>query len=320
MIEVRDLTKKYGSKLALDAVSFSVRDGEVLGLLGPNGAGKSTTMNIMTGNLSATAGSVSIGGHDILEEPIAAKKLLGYLPELPPLYPDMTVDEYLNFVYGLKKCRLPKLIHLAEVCGAAKIEDVRGRVIKNLSKGYRQRIGLAQALIGAPEVLILDEPTVGLDPKQMLEIRTLIRSLGKKHTVILSSHILSEVQAVCDRVVVIHRGTLIADDTPESLSRKLGGNHLRVTVEAQPEAVYAAFMNIPGVKRAAEVPCRDAGCTCLEVESTDGADLRRAISACVQENRWPLLELTGTEMSLENIFLKLTGDEETRESGRGGQA
>ena len=309
MIEVKNLTKKYGSKTALSDVSFTVQDGEVLGLLGPNGAGKSTTMNIMTGNLSATEGSVSIGGRDILEEPVAAKKQLGYLPEIPPLYPDMTVEEYLGFVYGLKKCRLPKRAHLAEVCGAAKITEVRHRVIKNLSKGYRQRIGLAQALIGAPEVLILDEPTAGLDPRQMLEIRTLIRSLGKKHTVILSSHILSEVQAVCDRVVVIHQGKLIADDTPENLGRRLGGNHLRVTLEAQEAEALNILAKLPGVKRVTPVPCRDENCVSLEVESAESEDLRRALSGCAAQHGWPLLELTAAELSLESIFLKLTGEE-----------
>ncbi len=312
MIEVRNLTKRYGNKLALSDVSFTVEDGEVLGLLGPNGAGKSTTMNIMTGNLSATGGSVSIGGHDILEEPIAAKKQLGYLPELPPLYPDMTVEEYLRFVYGLKRCRLPRAKHLEEVCEAAQIGDVRRRVIKNLSKGYRQRIGVAQALIGAPEVLILDEPTVGLDPRQMMEIRTLIRGLGKKHTVILSSHILSEVQAVCDRVVVINRGKLIADDTPEHLSRRLGGNHLRLVVEASEEEVRQSLNAIPGVKKVEIIPWSEEGCVCAEVESLEAADLRRAVSGCAAAKGWPLLELGAAEMSLENIFLQLTGEGEEK--------
>ena len=307
MIEVKELTKKYGSKLALDSVSFTVEDGQVLGLLGPNGAGKSTTMNIMTGNLSATSGSVTIGGYDILEEPVKAKKQLGYLPELPPLYPDMTVDEYLRFVYGLKKCRLPKKEHLDEVCEAAEITDVRRRVIKNLSKGYRQRIGVAQALVGTPDVLILDEPTVGLDPRQMLEIRSLIRSLGKKHTVILSSHILSEVQAVCDRVVVIHRGKLIADDTPENLSRKLGGNHLRMTVEGGEEEVRSVLSGVKGVRALEFLPCRENGCVTLEAEAEEGADLRRTLSGCAAEQGWPLLELTASELSLEHIFLQLTG-------------
>ena len=315
MIEVKNLSKKYGGKQALKDVSFTVQDGEILGLLGPNGAGKSTTMNILTGNLSATSGSASIGGYDILEEPIRAKKKLGYLPEIPPLYPDMTVEEYLHFVYGLKKCREPKRAHLMEICAMTRLQEVQGRVIKNLSKGYRQRVGLAQALIGSPEVLILDEPTVGLDPGQMIEIRTLIRSLGKKHTVIFSSHILSEVQAVCDRVVVINKGVIAADDTPENLSRKLGGNHLRLTAEGPEREIFAAVRTLPDVKSVQVLPCEEEGCASFEVAAEEGRDLRRAISRCLMEKGWPVLELAGTEMSLENIFLKLTGEEPEEKGG-----
>lgn len=213
MIEVKNLTKNYGDKRAVDNISFTANDGEILGFLGPNGAGKSTTMNILTGYISSTSGSALINGVDILEDPIKAKSNIGYLPELPPLYLDMTVKSYLNFIFDLKKCKLPRKSHLTDICELCKITDVKERIIKHLSKGFKQRVGLAQALIGNPPVLILDEPTVGLDPKQMVEIRTLIKKLGKNHTVILSSHILSEIQAVCDRVVIINKGEIAADDT-----------------------------------------------------------------------------------------------------------
>ena len=225
MIEVKNLTKSYGDKKAINGISFTVEDGEILGFLGPNGAGKSTTMNILTGYISSTSGSAIINGVDIFEEPLKAKKNIGYLPEIPPLYIDMTVKDYLNFVYDLKKCKLPRKAHLKDVCELVQITDVYERIIKNLSKGYKQRVGLAQALIGNPPVLILDEPTVGLDPKQIIEIRTLIKKLGKKHTVILSSHILSEIQAVCDRVIIINKGKVAAEDTIDNLSKTVSGDH-----------------------------------------------------------------------------------------------
>ena len=221
MIDVQNLTKNYGTHCAVDHISFHVNEGEILGFLGPNGAGKSTTMNMLTGYLSSTDGAVKIGGYDILEDPNAAKANIGYLPEQPPLYMDMTVREYLNFMYELKKCTLPRAQHIAEICKIMKIDHVYGRLIKNLSKGYRQRVGIAAALLGTPKVIILDEPTVGLDPAQMIEIRSLIRDLGKTHTVILSSHILSEVQSVCDRVLIIAHGRLVAQGTPEELAAEL---------------------------------------------------------------------------------------------------
>ena len=219
MIKISHLVKNYGSFCAVDDISFEVERGEVVGFLGPNGAGKSTTMNIVTGYLSSTSGSVTIGGVDILDDPLNAKRLIGYLPEQPPLYPDMTVDEYLSFCYDLKGCTLNKQKHIEEVCSVVKIGDVRRRLIKNLSKGYRQRVGIAQALIGNPPVIIFDEPTIGLDPKQIIEIRNLIRTLGKEHTVILSTHILQEVQAVCDRIVIINKGKIVADALTENISR-----------------------------------------------------------------------------------------------------
>ena len=232
MIEVENLTKKYGSHVAVDNLSFRVERGMIYGFLGPNGAGKSTTMNMMTGYIAATSGTVKINGYDILKNPEQAKKSIGYLPELPPVYPDMTVYEYLRFVAELKKVKKnERQAQIEDVMKQTQIEDVKGRLIKNLSKGYKQRVGLAQAIIGYPEVIILDEPTVGLDPKQIIEIRELIRELAKKHTIILSSHILSEVSAVCDHIMIISKGKLVASDTPEGLMTLLkGGRKMKLSV------------------------------------------------------------------------------------------
>ena len=219
MIEISGLTKRYGKKTVLDHISFSVNEGEILGFLGPNGAGKSTTMNILAGYISCNEGSAKIGGVDILENPIQAKKKIGYLPEIPPLYPEMTVREYLKFVYELKNCKLNRDRHLSEIVAVTRLDDVYDRAIHNLSKGFRQRVGIAQALIGNPQVLIFDEPTIGLDPKQIIEIRKLIKALGKDHTILISSHILAEVQTVCDRVVILHEGKVVANDKTEDLSK-----------------------------------------------------------------------------------------------------
>lgn len=224
MIKIEHLVKNYGNLCAVDDVSFAIERGEIVGLLGPNGAGKSTMMNILTGYLSSTSGDVEIDGHNVLDEPLETKKLVGYLPEQPPLYPDMTVEEYLNFTYDLKGCTLNREKHLKEICEVVKIGDVFGRLIGHLSKGYRQRVGIAQALVGNPEVIIFDEPTVGLDPKQIIEIRNLIRTLGKSHTVILSTHILQEVQAVCDRILIINKGKLVADELTENITRAVQSN------------------------------------------------------------------------------------------------
>ena len=307
MIEVRELVKNYGSKRVLDHVSFDVNEGEILGLLGLNGAGKSTTMNIMTGNLSSTEGTVRLNGHEILEEPLQAKKELGYLPETPPLYPDMTVKEYLKFVYRLKKCRLPYEEHIQAVCRATYITDVYDRVIKNLSKGYKQRIGIAQALVGEPRILILDEPTSGLDPEQMIEIRNLIKKLGKKHTVIFSSQILSEVQAVCDRVAVIKEGKVLADDTPEHLEEKLAGKQLRICVIGPEKEVSQALKKIPGVLEISNIRCQENGSCAFDVKVEDEYDVRRQIAAYMKQSPWLLTEITVQHLSLEDIFLKLTG-------------
>ena len=307
MIEVKGLSKRYGSHVAVDNVSFTVNDGEILGFLGPNGAGKSTTMNIVTGYLSATSGSVSIDGYDILESPNEAKMRIGYLPEIPPLYPDMTVMEYLNFIYGLKKCKFPKAPHLQEICRLVKIDNVSNRLIKNLSKGYKQRVGIAQALIGNPDVLILDEPTVGLDPKQIIEIRSLITELGKNHTVILSSHILTEIQAVCERIIVINNGRLVADDTPENLSKTLSSDHTLTFRVAGPKTeVLKLISTVKGVKSVTCVVQREQGANDFLVEPDGTTDIRHAVFTRLADRKWPLLMAKSNEMSLEQIFLRLT--------------
>ncbi len=307
MIEVKNLTKRYGTHCAVNNISFAVGEGEILGFLGPNGAGKSTTMNILTGYLSATEGSVSINGHDILEEPNAAKANIGYLPEIPPLYLDMTVREYLDFIYDLKKCALPRAKHIAEICKVMKIEDVYGRLIKNLSKGYRQRIGMAQALIGNPPVLILDEPTVGLDPKQIIEIRSLIKTLGKHHTVILSSHILSEIEAVCDRIIIINKGELVADDTAENLSTQFSNDRrLLVRIAGPLGEVTDLIRGIAGVTSVANGGSKEAGTVDLFIETTPDTDIRRDLFERLAQRGWPLLNSKSQAMSLEDIFINLT--------------
>ncbi|MBR1738830.1 MAG: ATP-binding cassette domain-containing protein [Ruminococcus sp.] len=306
MIEVKDLSKHFGDKKAVNNVSFRAEDGEILGFLGPNGAGKSTTMNILTGYISCTSGKALVDGIDILENPIKAKQKIGYLPEIPPLYVDMTVKEYLYFIYDLKRCKLPKISHLKDICSLVKIDHVYNRLIKNLSKGYRQRVGLAQALVGNPKVLILDEPTVGLDPKQIIEIRTLIRKLGRNHTVILSSHILSEVQAVCDRIVVINEGRVVANDTEENLSHKLAGaNRLTVKIDGEKEAVLRALRGLEGVQKVTCDTERKSVCD-YRIEADEEKDIRYDLFELIADNGWTMLELRGSEMSLEDIFLKLT--------------
>lgn len=307
MIEVKNLSKHFGDKKAVDGISFTAEDGEILGFLGPNGAGKSTTMNILTGYISSTDGVALIDGVDILENPIKAKQKIGYLPEQPPLYMDMTVKEYLSFVYDLKKCKLPRNTHLKDICNLVKIENVYNRVIKNLSKGYKQRVGLAQALVGNPNVLILDEPTVGLDPNQIIEIRTLIKRLGKNHTVILSSHILSEVQAVCDKIVVINQGKIVADDTEENLSKNLvNNNKISVKIDGPSDEVEKVISSIVGVK-SVSMTSKETDEFCeFSIESEEGADIRRELFRRISERSWYIMELKTSDMSLEDIFLRLT--------------
>lgn len=314
MIEVKNLTKHYGSKIALSDVSFSVKEGEILGFLGPNGAGKSTAMNIITGYLSATNGTVTIDGNDILEDPIKAKRKLGFLPEQPPLYMDMTVKEYLNFVYDLKKCKIPRQSHLSDICKIIKITGVYDRMIRNLSKGYKQRVGIAQALIGNPEVLILDEPTVGLDPNQIVEIRNLIKKLGKRHTVILSSHILPEVQAVCDRVVVISGGKIVADDTPDNLAKNLTDfSRYNVRIEGDNKnGIKNMLTSIPNMHSVTLLGERDKNTYefTIEADESKGTDIRRSVAAAAAEQGYLILGMQSADMSLEDVFHKLTNDEQ----------
>ena len=313
MIEVNNLSKKYGSHIAVRNVSFTVNDGEILGFLGLNGAGKSTIMNIMTGYISMTEGSVKINGYDILLNPIEAKRHIGYLPELPPLYPDMTVKEYLHFMYDLKKVKLPKAPHIEEICRLVKIDDVYGRLIKNLSKGYRQRVGIAQALLGNPDVIILDEPTVGLDPRQIIEIRNLIHHLGRNHTVIVSSHILSEIQSVCDRIIVINNGSVIADGAPDTLSRSIAGSDvltLRLGGDTSSIKVNAVKLN-GNIKGVSDVAClgsfeKDTNDYSIFVE--DGADVRNTVITRLSEQGYTVLTLSEAELDLEQLFLRLTSD------------
>ena len=307
MIEVKNLTKRYGSHTAVNNISFEVKEGEILGFLGPNGAGKSTTMNILTGYLSSTSGTVKINGFDVLEDPQSAKASIGYLPEHPPLYLDMTVREYLNFMYDLKKCKLPREPHIAEICRLMKITDVYGRLIKNLSKGYRQRVGFAQALIGNPPVLILDEPTVGLDPNQIIEIRSLIKKLGKKHTVILSSHILPEIQAVCDRIVIISKGEIVADDTAAALSERYSDDHSLQVRVAGPEAeVKTLLEKVSGVERVSVLGEKERGTVDFAIYPKEGADVRRDMFERLAARNWPIFSLQSMQMTLEDIFITLT--------------
>ena len=310
MIRVENLVKSYGgTAYALDDVSFEIGEGEIVGLLGANGAGKSTTMNILTGYLSATSGRAEIAGLDILENPTEAKKLIGYLPEQPPVYPDMTVDEYLRFVYELKGCTLPRKEHLEEIMEVVKIREVRSRLIRNLSKGYRQRVGIAQALIGDPKVIIFDEPTVGLDPKQILEVRNLIRRLGKKHTVILSTHILAEVQAVCERIIIINHGRIIANARTDELTRAIESSAIYEYVIAGPSKdVAAALREVPGVSGVSSAPGREADAAAYHVETVKGADVRRSVFRVCAQHNWPILGLSTVGNDLESIFIRLVDD------------
>lgn len=320
MIKIQHLTKNYGSNLAVDDISFDVKSGETVGLLGPNGAGKSTTMNILTGYLSATAGAVSINGIDILNDPIGAKRLIGYLPEQPPVYLDMTVDEYLKFNYELKGCKFDREAHIAEICEVVKISDVRKRLIKNLSKGYRQRVGVAQALIGNPPVIIFDEPTVGLDPKQIIEMRSLIRSLGKNHTVLLSTHILQEVQAVCDRIIIINKGKIVADEKTENIARATQGNRrFSAKICGPQKEVLDTIKKIPGVVFAETQGQKDGEAYDFIVESEAGIDVRKKLFFTMAEKGWAVVGLEALGISLEDIFINVvdkTPEESVKTGGR----
>ena len=312
MIEVKNLTKRYGDHLALDNISFTVDDGTIVGFLGPNGAGKSTTMNIITGYISATEGQVLIDGIDVLEDPIEAKKLIGYLPEIPPLYMDMTVNEYLAFSCELKRVPAKEQEQVLDnICKQVKLQEVRRRLIRNLSKGYKQRVGIAQALIGDPKVLILDEPTVGLDPKQIIEIRDLIRRLSKTHTIFLSSHILQEIEAVCDKLIIINHGRIVAVDTSENLSRNaLQINRIELRIKGNKNQILAMIQAIPGVKSAELLWVREEGTVDVAVEVHKDQDVREAIFRACSESNQPILMMRSDELNLEDIFLQMTGERE----------
>ena len=311
MIKIEHLVKNYGSNCAVDDISFEVKKGEIVGLLGPNGAGKSTTMNILTGYLSATSGNVSIAGLNVLDNPLEIKKHVGYLPEQPPLYLDMTVEEYLIFNYNLKGCKLNRDKHLEEICDVVKIKDVYKRVIKNLSKGYRQRVGIAQALIGSPEVIIFDEPTVGLDPKQIIEVRNLLRNLGKDHTVILSTHILQEVQAVCDRIVIINKGKIVADELTENITRAVENNRrFNVKICGPQKEVLSMLRSRPGITYAEVLAERDGDAYCYTIESEVGIDVRKSLFYALAERNWPLIGLEALGMNLEDVFIAIVDQTE----------
>lgn len=311
MIEINHLVKKYGSHVAVDDLSLTVEPGKIYGFLGPNGAGKSTTMNIITGYLAATSGEVKINGFDVLKQPEEAKKCVGYLPELPPLYMDMTVKEYLDFVAELKKIEKSlRAGYVKEAMKITKTEEVSGRLIRNLSKGYRQRVGFAQAVLGYPEILILDEPTVGLDPKQIIEIRDLIKELGKKHTIILSSHILSEISAVCDHVFIISHGKLVASDSTENLlERMTGAQEIELLVKAEEDTAETAIREIAQVERCEKTESKEDGAVQLLVTTKKDADVREAIYHTCVEHHMPILEMKAASKSLEDVFLELTSQE-----------
>lgn len=319
MIEVNNLTKKYGDHVAVDHLSFCVEKGQIYGFLGPNGAGKSTTMNIITGYLAATDGTVIINGKDVQKEPEEAKKCIGYLPEIPPLYIDMTVEEYLTFAAELKKVpKNERKIQVEDVMNMTMITDKRSRLIKNLSKGYKQRVGLAQAILGYPEVIILDEPSVGLDPKQIIEMRDLIKELSKNHTVILSSHILSEISAICDRIMIIAHGKLVALDTPEGLQKMMNNSaQLELMVKGSYEDVEQVLGAVPGVERVDRKGVEQSDCVCVNVIPAQNQDIREAVFYAMADAKLPIMAMNYQQQSLEDIFLELTGETTKEEEPEG---
>ena len=311
MIKIEHLAKQYGRIKAVNDISFEIHDGEIVGFLGPNGAGKSTTMNILCGYLSCSAGKAEINGMDILENPLEAKKQIGFLPEQPPLYMDMTVEEYLNFIYDLKDTTLKRDEHLAEICEVTGIAHMRKRLIRNLSKGYKQRVGIAQALIGNPSVLIFDEPTVGLDPKQIVEVRNLIRSLGKKHTVILSTHILSEVQAVCDRIIIISKGTIVANEKTEEISKAVTNvSKLTAKICGPEKEILSAIRSLAGVSSVSCLGKKDLDSSTFVVESQPGIDLRKPLFNLMAANHYPISGWEAQGLNLEDVFITAVEEEE----------
>ena len=306
MIKIEHLVKNYGANCAVDDISFEIKKGEIVGFLGPNGAGKSTTMNILTGYLSSTAGIVEVAGVNVLDQPMEAKKHIGYLPEQPPLYLDMTVEEYLIFTYNLKGCTLNRTKHLEEICDVVKIRDVYKRLIRNLSKGYRQRVGIAQALIGNPEIIIFDEPTVGLDPKQIIEVRNLLRNLGRDHTVILSTHILQEVQAVCDRIIIINKGKIVADELTENITRAVESNRrFQLKICGPQKEVLNMLRTKPGILHAELLSGRDGDAYSYNIECEVGVDIRKSLFYTLAERNWPLVGMEALGMSLEDVFVAI---------------
>jgi len=308
MINVSGLTKNYGRNRGIDDITFSIPEGQIVGLLGPNGAGKTTTMNIITGYLAADSGAVSVAGIDISKQPVEAKKHIGYLPEQPPLYHSMTVKGYLDFVYELKEVKsTDQQVHIAAICDNIGLTDVCDRVIGHLSKGYKQRVGLAQALIGDPDVLILDEPTIGLDPRQIVDIRNVIKEIGQKRTIILSTHILPEVSAVCERVLVISGGVIVADDTPENLAESAKGSNSMIVRVAGPDSeAQALLMELEGVRNAKLLGNMEPDSCDILLESEQGADIRKAMFDALAKSGYPILMLQPHSDTLEDIFLQLT--------------
>jgi len=308
VISVESLSKRYGNKLAVDNVSFQVNRGEIVGFLGRNGAGKSTTMNMITGYISASGGSAKVCGYDVLTDPFEVKKRIGYLPELPPLYMDMTVNEYLAFCCNVKNiAKAQRKNQIDEVCETMKIQDMRKRLIKNLSKGYKQRVGMAQALLGAPEVLILDEPTVGLDPRQIIEIRNLIKHLGESHTVILSSHILNEVEDVCERVIIIDQGHIVAQDTMENLAQNVSGvSRMTLRVLGGDKQVMKAIHDVEGVTFVDELGVKEPDCMDYIIECVRNSDARKSLFYTMAKMNKPIMQLRPHDVTLEDIFLQLT--------------
>lgn len=312
MIEIQNVSKRYGSKFAVQDVTFTIKKGEILGFLGRNGAGKTTTMNIVTGYISASSGRVLLDGHDILEEPREVKRRIGYLPEFPPLYLDMTVDEYLRFVAAIKEVKPSQVNnHLNDICELVRITDVRKRLIKNLSKGYKQRVGMGQALVGNPEVIIMDEPTVGLDPMQIIEIRKLIKDLGSDHTVVLSSHILHEISDVCERVVIINQGKIVAQDTLENLTRNISDTRrLRIRVEGNGREIYKLIRQVQGVRQVEDMGAKEPGTADFLVVAGRDSDVRRPLFQLLSNKGMPMLMMRPMDIELEDIFLQLTNDKE----------
>ena len=305
MLQVKNLTKKYGSLYAVDDISFTIKDGEIVGLLGPNGAGKSSTLNVITGYLSASAGEVLIEGIDIDANPLEAKKHIGFLPENPPLYADMTVWEYLSFVYDLKGCTFNRNEHLKEICEVVRLYDVRKKLIRTLSKGYKQRVGIAGAIVGDPKIVILDEPTVGLDPVQIIEVRNLIRRLGKKHTVILSSHLLAEVQSVCDRVIVMNEGKIVANEAVSTIAQATNSaSAIKISVSGPSKDVLATLKAVPGVTKVSE-QSRNGDITVFIVESAGSVDVRKPIFNALAKKSYAIMGLESASAELEDAFVKL---------------